>query len=198
MLRLKLDSRKLRRKLAGIASRIKHLRPVAADFGDHLIRGWIKSMPVQTQPSEPGGPPAIHHRDLARSLTRNVLEAGAAVEAGTPFPSGGVLHFGTQKYLGGPIRPREKKALTIPLTDAARGKRAGDFGKLQFRPSRRGGKKNIIGVLGLGKGPEFEPLFALATEVTIAPRPWAIVAEEDETYLFKAMTDHLLKELARG
>jgi len=79
-----------------------------------------------------------------------------------------------QKQFGGVIKPKNRKALTIPIADEARGKRASDFERggreLFVLPSD---KADTTGVLGYTDGNDmFHALFVLRTKVTQDAEPW--------------------------
>lgn len=80
------------------------------------------------------------------------------------------------KQFGGVIRAKNKKALTIPVADEAKGKRAGEFetgGRHLFvMRSAKVRNQDTVGVLGYSVGGEFHPLFVLRTKVYQAPQPW--------------------------
>jgi hypothetical protein len=78
-------------------------------------------------------------------------------------------HFaGAHKHFGGVIRAKAAKALTIPISDEARGKRASEF--------KDGGRELFVApgtsVLGYSDGEKFCGLFALRKSVTQKPEPW--------------------------
>lgn len=81
-----------------------------------------------------------------------------------------------QKQFGGVIRAKNKKALTIPVADEAKGKRAGEFetgGRHLFvMRSAKVKNQDTVGVLGYSVGGEFHPLFVLRTKVYQAPQQW--------------------------
>lgn len=194
MIRLEVKLDKFKRGIAALARRVKDLTAVARDVGGHVVARIKRSMPSQGEPSGPGEFPASRHggRGLRGSVTYNVLDGGAGVEIGTPLVYGGVLHFGTAEYLGGPIRPVNAKALAIPLGEPRRPR---DVSGLTWRPNRpETAARHKRGVLGIGEGEDFEPLFALQTEVTIEPRPWLDLTDEDEEYLYDALERELDRE----
>ncbi|HUX16508.1 MAG TPA: hypothetical protein VMW52_08540 [Phycisphaerae bacterium] len=194
MIRLEFKMNEVKRGIGEMIAQLEDPTPVARDFGGHVVARTKRSMPSQNEGSAAGEPPASHHggRGLRGSVTSNVLDGGKGVEVGTPLVYGGVLHEGTQEYLGGPIRPKTAKALAIPL-GRARGKRPRDFTDLQWRPNRERSEIKR-GVLGIGDGEEFEPLFALQTEVVIEPRPWLFITDEDEKYLADRLTEAIEKQ----
>lgn len=194
MIGLRFDTRKLDRGLRDLARGIKDMTPVARDFGAHMVRKWVMRFPRTGghEAGGAGGPPAVQSADLRNSLTSKVRDGGAAVEMGTPLIYGMIQHF------GGTIKPKEKKALTVSIADQSYGKRAIDFGDLNFLPSKGGGPSgHAIGVLGMGEGEDFKPLFALMEEVTLPERPWLVIEDDDYDYLGKRMVEHLDKVTAR-
>lgn len=160
-----------------LAERVEEAQPVLEDFGSRLVREMTKSFPQTSsgESSEPGNPPAVQSGDMKNSLTWDASDE--EVEVGTP------LVYGEIQHRGGTIEPDEADALTIPVSDEARGKRASDFSDLFFLPSTDQSEDNIIGVLGEGRGEDFEPIFALAEEVTLPERPWLIIKDDDWEYL---------------
>lgn len=93
-------------------------------------------------------------------------DTGAIVECDHPA--------GAFKETGGVIRPRYKKALTIPISDEARGKTFDDFvdgGRELFTINSK--KTDTIGITGyVDDNDNFHALFALRTKVTQKPDPW--------------------------
>ena len=78
-------------------------------------------------------------------------------------------HFaGAHKHFGGVIKARDARALTIPISDEAKGKRASEF--------EGGGRRLFVApgtsVLGYSDSGKFCGLFALRASVTQAPEPW--------------------------
>lgn len=81
---------------------------------------------------------------------------------------------GKFKQTGGTIRPKNKKALTIPVADEAKGKSAADFEsggrKLFVLPSKKG---ETVGVLGYREDDgDFHGLFLLRRSVFQKKDPW--------------------------
>ena len=183
MIELKIDKKELERKLAGLVRQIKNAGPVMADFGQHLIRTWTLKFPrtLGHKASASGGPPAIQNAGLKNSLTFEVTDRGEKLQVGTP------LIYGAIQHLGGTIRPRRAKLLTIPIAPQSYGKRARDFKDIH----RRG---MVLGQETGGGG--FLPLFALAKEVTLPARPWLLIYDPDWDYLGKRMERHLEEERA--
>lgn len=105
-------------------------------------------------------------REIARSV--RVRSVGAdTVSVHTAHVAG------AQKEFGGTIRPKNAKALTIPVSDEARGKRASEFeggGRDLFVLGRD--KGDTIGLLGYSEGNRFHALFVLRKRVVQDPDPW--------------------------
>ncbi len=105
-----------------------------------------------------------------------------------------------QKQFGGVIETKNKRALTIPVTDEAKGKKVSEFedsGRHLFvmRSAKVRGA-DTIGVLGYSAGGEFHPLFVLRTKTKRqAAEPWwptepeviAIANREADYYLAKQL-----------
>jgi len=75
---------------------------------------------------------------------------------------------GAFKHAGGVIKAKNASALTIPISEEAKGKRAAEFemgGKQLFRPKG-------TSVLGYSENGEFHPLYALRKSVFQKPDPW--------------------------
>jgi hypothetical protein len=84
---------------------------------------------------------------------------------------------GIHAHTGGPIRRKNKRALTIPIPGSgAEGKTAAEFsaaGIRLFSINSAGGDADSRGVLGYSRGGEFVALFALRTKTRPQrPRPW--------------------------
>lgn len=174
---IKVDMNDVPDDIRELAERVENPEPVLDDFGGRLVREMTKSF-AQTsrgEPSEPGNAPAVQSGDLKNSLTREVSDE--ELEVGTP------LVYGEIQHRGGTIEPDDAEALTIPVANKAQGKRARDFDDLFFRPASDEAEDNIIGVLGEGQGEDFEPIFALAEEVTLPERPWLKIESDDWEYL---------------
>jgi len=172
-------------RVSELAEKLEDPEPVLEDFGGRLVREWTKSFEKTSagESSEPGGPPAMQSGQLKNSLTWETRDD--ELEAGTSVVYGRIQHF------GGTIEPRDAEALTVPLTEEARGKRAGDFDDLVFRPASADAEENVIGVLGKTSGEDFSPVFALAEEVTLPERPWMVIQDEDWDYLEKRLREEL-------
>lgn len=170
------------RRIGRIIRRVEDPTPVARDLGARLVRSWELAFPRTPghEPSEPGQPPAIQGGDMAASNTFEVRGGGAVLEAGSPLRYAGILHT------GGTIRPRHKRALTVPVAPEAYGKRARDFRgvELVYIPVDGGPSGRCKAVLARRRPDgEIEPLFALVGRVTLPARPWLLIRDADWTYL---------------
>ncbi len=81
------------------------------------------------------------------------------------------------RQTGGTIRPRDAKALTIPLTDEAEGKRAGEFelgGQELFILEPQAGDPATVGILGYNDPDDdsFHGLYLLRSRVTHPADPY--------------------------
>jgi len=105
-------------------------------------------------------------REIARA-TRVRTVSPNAVEVANWHVAGG------HKQTGGEIRPKRAKALTIPISDEAKGKRAGEFevgGRDLFvLPKDQG---DTTGILGYSDNGEFHALFVLRKRVVQEAEPW--------------------------
>ena len=107
-------------------------------------------------------------RDLARSV-----QVESASESSVSVYTAHVA--AAQKQFGGTIRPVNAKALTIPVSDEARGKRASEFesGGRELFVLDLGKDTDTIGLLGYADTDgDFHALFVLRRKVTQAPEPW--------------------------
>ncbi|MBT4815300.1 MAG: hypothetical protein HON70_06355 [Lentisphaerae bacterium] len=81
-----------------------------------------------------------------------------------------------QKQFGGVIEAKKAKALTIPISDEAKGKRASEFesgGRDLFVLETDGSDPDLIGLLGYSEDDEFHALFVLRKRTRRQdPDPW--------------------------
>ena len=77
-----------------------------------------------------------------------------------------------QKQYGGPISAKNAKALTIPISSLARGKRAGEFPQRLFAIKGEDGRRILGYNKGRGKKRQFVPLYALVKRVNQKPEPF--------------------------
>jgi len=160
MLEVKIDSSDAERGLAAIAAKLS--RPRA------FIKSWAGRVArlARTNARAKGG--KSFWRDLAnRTAVSQVSDHAAIVYNDHPAAA--------QKQFGGEIRPRNARALTIPIADEAKGKTAGEFeagGRdLFILPAT--GNPDTVGILGYSEEDGgFHPLFVLRSKVTQKPDPW--------------------------
>mgnify|MGYP001119816132 CR=1 FL=1 len=191
MIELEIDARQLDAAIAELVRRIENPRQPVSEFGARVVRTWVRRMSRTPghEPSAPGAPPAVQSGHLRGSLTYEVGWDGLSVEMGSPEPYAGVQHR------GGTIRPRRRRALTVPISPRSYGRRARDFRGL-FKVPARSGDPDTLGVLAVREGRRLVPLFVLRRQVRLPARPWAIIYPEDVDYLAARLRRHL--ELQTG
>lgn len=179
-------------RIHGLARRIDDLTPVARDFGGHMIRAWSLRFPrlPEHTAAPAGGPPAVQSGALKNSLHYEVKSGGDEVEAGSTEPHAAIQHRGD------PIRPRRAKALTVPISPEAYGKRARDFADIFRIPAKPGQEPEDLGILAVERGDEVVPLFALRGSVRLPARPWLVVLQDDWDYLGESMERHIQEATA--
>ena len=191
MIEFRWDMREFRKDIEGLVSKLEDPKRPVAEFGARVVRTWVRRMSRTPghDSGAPGAPPAIQSGHLRASLTYEVAGDGLAVEMGSAEPYAGIQHR------GGTIRPRRRKALTIPIDARSYGKRARDFPGI-FRIPTKSGDPDTIGVLAIrqGKKGKIIPLFVLRTKVRLPARPWAIIYPEDVQYLASRLKYHLALE----
>lgn len=194
----------LRVELKDRQARLADFSPLMKAIGLTIIRSTHRTFHEGGRPSK--WPVSMR---VARDGGSTMLKSGASGLLGSitaendrkSVTVGTNKIYGRLMQLGGIIQPKTKKALTIPLTEAA-GKAAErvssvrEIPDLQFRPSKGGGPSgNSIGVLGkVAKGTskkkkynkgDFLPMFALMRKVKIPPRPFLLLQREDIDYILE-------------
>ena len=139
-----------------------------------FLKNWAQTIAMEARNNARAKGGRRWWKELARSLqVRQVTED--SIEVGTDY-RGAML-----KQFGGRITPDKAKALTIPVSDEAKGKTAYDFertGKDLFVVSVKTGDPGTLGVLGYDKSTRkkgvyaFQPLFVLRTSAYQEPDPW--------------------------
>lgn len=145
-----------------------------------------------TEPNKRGWPKSHFWADVAQAtqLLRADDDEAVVTIADQRFP----IHL-----YGGTVRPREKKALTIPLHPMAKGKFVrtleDETGLEIFRPKKKGGQPaNILAAI---IGDRLVPLYALVTSATIPRDPRALppldelasgLAQEARAYLDRQLS----------
>lgn len=139
-----------------------------------FLKNWAQTIAMEARNNARAKGGRRWWKELARSLqVRQVTED--SIDVGTDY-RGAML-----KQFGGRITPDKAKALTIPVSDEAKGKTAYDFertGKDLFVVSVKTGDPGTLGVLGYDKSTRkkgvyaFQPLFVLRTSAYQEPDPW--------------------------
>lgn len=132
-----------------------------------------------------GRPPFAHTRDFSRSIVSQVASDGHSVTIGTVDVRGRILQE------GGVIRPVKAKALAIPISEKAYGKRPRDFADLV----RKG--HFLVREIG-GKRSRSEMMFLLTDEVEIKEHPWLVWEDEDTRMLGHELEDQADREVGIG
>lgn len=148
---------------------LEYLRRLGVELGDAtpLLKVWGQRTAIAARNNARGKGGRRFWNDVARSV--QVAEVGPqAVRVHAAHVAA------AQKEFGGEIRPRTAKALTIPVSDEARGKRASEFEsggrELFVLPSD---VADTIGLLGYAEeGGDFHALFVLRTRVWQDAEPW--------------------------
>jgi len=180
------NARQLDRDLAEFAARLGSLRTP-------MLR-WGQAVAKQARDTARARPGKRFWADLARSVqVRAVAEESVSVHS---------THVAAaQKQFGGPIVPKPggARALTIPITDEARGKRAAEFeagGRDLFVLPRDQG--DTVGILGYSDGRDtFHALFVLRRRVVQKPEPWWPTADEAIAHGNREFARHIQEQLRR-
>lgn len=96
-----------------------------------------------------------------------------AAKRGTDGAAVMIDYIGKHKEEGGDIFPTRAKALTIPISEEAEGKRAGEFemgGRELFTIDSD--NPETTGILGYSENDQFHALYVLRTRVHQDPEPW--------------------------
>ena len=194
MIGIEVDMRQVNAGLKALVESVKNISRPLRSFGAEVVRRTKLSMPSQEHgsPSAVGSPPASHHGGigLRGSVTYNVLEGQQAVEIGTP------LVYGAIQQTGGKILPVEAKALAVPISPTARGRRPRDFDDLFIFQSTSGKHALMLGrEVGKGKNRKLEPMFILLRSVTLPARPWLEITVEDADYLGNELQKQFEREM---
>lgn len=139
-----------------------------------FLKNWAQTIAMEARNNARAKGGRRWWKELARSLqVRQVTDD--SIEVGTDYRGAALKQF------GGRITPDKAKALTIPISDEAKGKTAYDFertGKDLFVVSVKTGDPGTLGVLGYDKSTRkkgvyaFQPLFVLRTSAYQEPDPW--------------------------
>lgn len=144
---------------------------VAANGIAELVKGHFEQLAAQRHRA---AAPDNYYQDAANST---LADGSKVVISKTGI---------RQRLLGGTIRARRSKYLTIPLTNAAMKGPAREFVGLFFIKSKKGNK-----LLAYNEGGNLRPLFLLKKEVTQHPDPTVLPTENE----MEAASTDALKEL---
>lgn len=135
-------------------------RDVSELIRDHLYK-------KDAQPSKHGGTSTHYYRGAGDSVHHELTATGTAVN---------VSQIGIRQRLeGGVITPKTAKALTIPISPRAHGKRAREFIDTFVIDLSDTGDPATVGMIVQETGPDsFDPLFILRTKVTQRADPTVI------------------------
>lgn len=137
----------------------------------------------------------INTGNLLNSINYEVNRDGS----GEVGPRG--VKYAAIQELGGTIRPKDARALTVPLIKEAEGERARNFPDLKFIPPSRSNPDNkTVGILAreLANG-RLKPYYVLRTEVTIPPKHYiADAVSESEKGINSILEDLLERGLEGG
>lgn len=149
---------------------LEHLRRLGVELGDAtpLLKVWGQRTAIAARSSARGKGGRRFWNDVARSV--QVAEVGPqAVRVHAAHVAA------AQKEFGGEIRPRNARALTIPVSDEASGKRASEFesGGRELFVLDLGKDSDTIGLLGYAEEDgDFHALFVLRRRVYQDAEPW--------------------------
>lgn len=159
MIEMKIDARDTLRELGRIAAKLKRPRAFMASWGNTVVRMGKRSARSK---SKGGG----FWLDIADHTRVSEVSDDHATVVNNHFAA-------AHKEFGGEIRPKKAKALTIPITSEAKGKRASGFemgGRELF--TLKSDNPDTVGILGYADDSGFKPLFVLRTRVRQNPEPW--------------------------
>lgn len=160
----RIDKSKVDKTLANLAGRIRQPMRFLKTWGNSVAKS------ARANALEKGG------RNFWRGIARSVRLKRASESSMIV----GSDHFAAaQKQFGGEIRAKNKQALTIPVSEEAKGKTAREFksgGRLLFTVPGR--DPRTLGILGYSAHGEFFPMFVLRKSVNQKAEPW--FPQEDE------------------
>lgn len=147
--------------------------------------------------SPAGGPPGTGTRKLQQSITATPAKNGRSI-VGTNVP------YARIQELGGTLKPRTKKYLTVPVNDRAAQMRANTKDlrtqNLTFRKGRHPGIA-FLWRTTKGKNARSELMFVLKRFVRIPARPFmrpAATSKENQSAMVKAFRNGFRSVIARA
>ncbi len=160
---------------------------------DAYVKAWANSVAMEARENARKKAGRKWWRELARSVrVRSVGPEEADV--GTDYPGAALKQF------GGEVRPKNARALTIPIAKEAKGRRAYEFeraGRELFVVASRSGDPRTVGVLGYSAKKQFRPLYVLRTRAVMKPDPWVPAAGRISVLARREAERRHAKELAR-
>jgi hypothetical protein len=154
MISVKVEKSELEKELSSLIGRLRNRRP--------LFKTWAQAVSKLARRN------ALSHSKGGRFW----LAISDSVKVDSADDSGAVVtchHFaGSHKHKGGTIRPKNKKCLTIPISNEAVGKTSAEFalgGTPLFKPKG-------MDVIGYSVDGKFKAMFALRTSAVQDPEPW--------------------------
>lgn len=134
--------------------------------GTGLQNDLKKTLRKNRSPSRPGQAPGVVTGQLHLSVQQDRSNINQFVlRVGTNLAYGRHLEYGAR------IRPKNKKALAVPLTDLARKNKPNKFPKKLQMIKRKGRAPLLVQLVG-GKKKRMIPHYILLGQVNLAPRPW--------------------------
>ena len=174
------------KRIKKLVARAGNLSPAMRDLGGHWQTRVKESMPWRPhmEAAKRGKPPNVHDSDYVHSIVYEADENG--VELGSTSIRARLLH------LGGVVKARRAKYLTIPVARAAYGKTMRMFPGIQMlaRWRDKGMVKMLFGIRPRGPGSSKKrgkALFLLVPKVTIQPHPHIELTADDWEYLEGAL-----------
>jgi phage gpG-like protein len=169
------DEEKVIKVLDDVEGRAGDLSEPLADFGERMVRRISKRLSGDVLDARTGR--------LKGSLTHEETDDSLEISAGG---GPGEVDYARIHHYGGTIRPKKKKALTIPFPGGPADKRV----PLRARDFR----DTFIaeGIIFRKLGDEkIEPLFILAKSVTIPASPYMYLEDSDVDYLNQSIADFI-------
>jgi phage gpG-like protein len=167
--------------ISGAARRAGNLSRPLKIIGTYMLRSIAKNF-------QAGGRPEKWQQSLRARLQGK--KTGGRLSSATTFKATAKkLILSNNKigarifHKGGDIKPKSKKALTVPISKQALGKKASDFDNTFV----------IKGIIFQKRARKPIPLFALKKKVTIPARPFLLAQDEDERFINDRISDWLVE-----
>jgi len=178
------NTEKVKRELQKVAKRGSDARKPLKVIGLYMMRSIAKNFAE-------GGRPEKWQQSLSAKLTgkRTLIQSAQLKNSITFKATTRKLSIGTNKIyakvqqFGGTIKPKSKKALTVPIHADAVGMRASDFQNTFVKK----------GIIFMKRGENAVPLFALKKSVKIPARPFLLFQQEDVDFINKRLGQWFLE-----